>query len=228
MILYVLLVHFSGIFYHVRYLEKLEKLKFYEGLYKKENQGTNLRRLSEQNKRLSLLGGLNAAEFAHMFNYTVYEKCRSINIAVKLLLLVGLFVICLLSVLDSLPQKAYYELAIMIFVELGAYVFYIDYIPKLSIIGKDKNSIENSKLEDERLSSHAKPKKTNQDCQNDSCAHLIPESNYTDTPSCLINNSLFSLDQTEMNSLDFSGPDGFQVPACFIIQKLQSLVKNIN
>jgi hypothetical protein len=216
------------VFSHVRYRRSLEDLKFYESLYKKTKKEADLRRMSEQHKRLSLLGGVEASKLAHMFKYTVYEKCRSINIGIKLILLVGLFVVCLLSALDTLIYKAYYELAILIFIELGVYVFYIDYIPDLGLAPQAGPDLENSNLSNKDKSVQGKDNQTGELDHNSSSMNLIGDPNGDQPSSCIVNGEVLGLDLQELNRLEFSNDNRLQVPLQYYFQKLEVTLKNLN
>lgn len=221
-------MHFSGVLCHVRYIEKLERIKFYESLYKDKKKTNDLRRASQQNKRMSLLGGIEASQFAHVFAIKVYERCRSINMAVKLLIGVALSVLCILSIYDYLPHRAFYELAIVISIELGVYVSYIDYLPKFGPYQTEGKGFESPR---ESLS-NGRPEKpqseTAEVSHDDSCSHLVASSSGADPLQCVLNNQLYALEESELERLEFSGSSGLQVPALFYLQRLSRVSSIIN
>jgi hypothetical protein len=226
--LYVLFVHFSGLFYHIRYKKALESLKNYEGFYKKETRGPNLRRISEQNRRFSLLGGISGEGIAHMFKFKVYEKCRSINIAVKLPLLVGQFVVCLLSVLEYLPQEAFYEIPLVVFLELGAYVFYIDYFPASKNQEERAPNNDNSNVSELDLIVDRLGHKLSSVDNGESSVQLISDLSQQDSQVAHVNEHLMEVSLDELESLNFQGPEGMEAAAQYYISKLESLFKSLN
>jgi hypothetical protein len=126
--IYILAVNFSGIFWKIRKIETVEKLRTYEDLYKAAKKPSDRRR-SSATKRYSLLGQDLIREVVQLYEYRVYDKCRTINLALKLVVMVVYFVLSLLTWLDLLHAEAFYELPALVFLELGVYVFYLDYLP---------------------------------------------------------------------------------------------------
>lgn len=144
MLFYIVGLHFSGIFKEIRLLEVVEKRYTFEAMYQPQKKQQS-RRSSQAIARHSVQGEEIIREVIHLFDYSVYQRCRTINIIVKAILMAAHFIVSLLVWLGVLSVEAFYELPFLLFIELGCYFFYFDSIPSCVGFSNPRESLLNLK-----------------------------------------------------------------------------------
>lgn len=130
MLVYLIAVHFSGLLQGIRRQDIVGKRLDYEDLYQKAKKSRS-RRKSSVIDRNSVQGRAIISEVVHLFMFSVYERCRSVNIIIKLTIISPHAVLGILIGLKVLKAEVFYELPCLLFVELAFYAFYLDYIPAI-------------------------------------------------------------------------------------------------